>query len=258
MLEVGVGIRMDKLLQECEKKGLIPPLVLPEDRHKTLWRIIKESSLSLAHLQKYITSTESRLFDGQILTSTSQEAFGNDFYDIKGVLLAESDHVTILSNLHLKFEEPKYRFESVIELQTDSAGSPISDINKYIRSFTKQWKEDISLNLTTHSADGVFRHFLTVDSPNPTKIALVASQIEGAYPAFASIFGSSLLLKTNNMTGNQSTSVVALPLSPEHRSLFFTGRKKELAILAQNLRQFVGTQIDGVQDIHIVHDHVSY
>jgi hypothetical protein len=258
MLEIGVGTTIDKLLQECEKRGLASPLVLPEDRHKTLWRVIKENSLSLAHLQKYITSTESRLFDGQILTSTSQEPFGNDLYDIKGVLLSESDHLTILSNLHLKFEEPTYRFESVIELQTDAAGTPISDINKYIRSFTKQWKEDISLNLTTHSADGVFKHWLAVDSPNPTKIALVASQIEGAYPALASIFGPSLRVNTNSIAGRSNSSVLALPISAEHRSMLFTGRKKELAILAQNLRQFVGANIDGAKDVHILHDHVNF
>ena len=258
MFEVGVGTTMETILAECEKHGLALPLVLPEDKHKTLWRVIKENSLTLAHLQRFITSTESRLFDGQILSSTSQEQFGNDLYDIKGVLLSESDNLTILSNLHLKFEEPKYRFESLIELQTDPLGTPISDINKYIRSFTKEWKEDITVNLTSHSTSGRFRHLLAVDSPNPTKIALVASQIEGAYPALVSIFGPSLLMSTTHKrtTENPNTNLLLLP--QDQRSLTFTGSRKELPALAQHLRQFMNSQIESVQDAQIVHDHVGY
>lgn len=248
---------METVLAECKKRGLSQPLVLPEDRHKTLWRIIKENSLTLAHLSKFITSTESRLFDGQILSSTSQEPFGNDLYDIKGVLLSESDNITILSNLNLKFEEPKYRFESLIELQTDQIGTPITDINKYIRTFTKEWKEDISVNLTSHSTSGRFRHLLAVDSPNPTKIALVASQVEGAYPALASIFGPSLQMSTALKQNTDIPNSNLLMLPENQKSLAFTGSKKELPALAQSLRQFMNSQIDSVQDAQIVHDHVE-
>ena len=251
---------METLVDECHKLGLAAPFVLPEDKHKTIWRVIKENSLTLAHLQKLITSTESRLFDGQILTSTSQEPYGNDLYDIKGVLLSESDHLTILSNVHLKFEEPKYRFESVIELQTDPLGTPISDINKYIRSFTKQWKEDISLNITSHTSGGVFKHLLAVESRNPAKIALVASQIEGAYPALQSIFGPTLRIQTNHNTNTDQTDIAtrSLPVTEKHRSLIFTGRKKELAMLAQGLRLWVANNFEAAQDVQILHDHVVF
>ena len=55
MLEVGIGTSMETLVDECHKLGLAAPFVLPEDKHKTIWRVIKENSLTLAHLQKLIT-----------------------------------------------------------------------------------------------------------------------------------------------------------------------------------------------------------
>ena len=92
------------------------PYYMKADKHKTLWRIIKENSLTMTNLYERVELTESRLFDGSILCSGSLEDYGKDIFDIKGILLNENDSISVINKLRLKFPYRSSTLESWIEV----------------------------------------------------------------------------------------------------------------------------------------------
>jgi len=131
------------------------PFYLEEDRQKTLWRVIKEGSLSMANLQRNIYLTESLLFDGQILTSTSLETFGKDLFDVKSLLLWNNDYISVIGKLHFKFPAKHHTIINKVEI----VGASQESIEEYLslsRKFNKIWKEDVLYDIAKQS-------ILTVD-----------------------------------------------------------------------------------------------
>lgn len=171
-MEIGIGTKLRDLLKYCQSQGLESPYFMECDLDKTMWRLIKENSLTMANLFPYIRLTESLLFDGTILCSSSLEAYGKELFDIKGIMLAENDNISVINKLHLKFPKKSYSLESRIRIEP---GSPIDtglSFHELLHGFNKEWRDDIRINISQKSQDGAFKHLLKVSSVNRNKVGL--------------------------------------------------------------------------------------
>ncbi len=140
------------------------------DLDKTLWRIIKENSLTMANFFPHIRLTESLLFDGTILCSSSLENYGKELYDIKGILLAENDNISVINKLHMKFRRKSYTLESRIKIEPGSTIGSTLGFHELLHGLNKEWRDDIKVNVSAKYQDGTLRHLLKVSSKNRHKV----------------------------------------------------------------------------------------
>ena len=84
--------------------------------------------------------TESLLFDGQVLCSTNLDSYGRDLYDIKGVLMAENEHVSVIHKLLVRFPQPEPALLNQVDFPAAKDGSDLLDFFALLKQHTAAWK----------------------------------------------------------------------------------------------------------------------
>lgn len=238
--------------------GLDIPFYMEEDQDKSMWRIIKEQSLTLANLQPYIIFTESPLFNQETLCSGSLETFGNDNYDIKGVLISENDNLTPITKLLLKF--PKFD-ESVInkvELPDDKTGWTAAAYYAILREFNKIWREDIQIDVSRTESSGKFVHVLKVSSSNSEKIRLLKKELEKMNQKISIELGLPIKTSTELTKGHKSEFYQELRESESSDKLFFTGKKMQMLPNLQALQNYVSGEFSWLKEANFKLDYVRF
>lgn len=232
------------------------PYFTEPDLDKTLWRVLKEQSITLVNLQPYITLTESPLFNSESLLSGSMETFGSESFDIKGVLISENDNLTSIMKVMLKFPKYKQSVLNVVELPNDKTGWTAAHFYSILRKFNKEWKNDVQMDFSLSDKDGGYRHVLKATSSSPEKIELIKTQMQAMNKRAEEAIGLKLKFDTKISTQDRSETTVELRPILDTQQLFFTGKKKEMLTMLQALQLYVNREFSNFNDSTFILDYV--
>lgn len=233
------------------------PLVNSEDLDKTLWRIIKEQSLTLGNIQPHIVVTESPLFNQETLLSGSLETFGNETYDIKAVLISENDNLTSITKMLLKFPHIKDSVVNIVELPEDQSGWHSSYFYSILRQFNKEWKDDVSVDVSITDKKGKFKHILKATSSCPEKIELLKKEVEKMNKLVEDTIGVKVKSVTKIIDKQTEDSTCLLNELPKTEKLFFTGKKKNMNTMLQSLLTYVKQEFQTIDESMFIFDYVE-
>lgn len=234
------------------------PFFSESDLDKTLWRVLKEQSLTLANLQPYIMLTESPLFNSESLLSGSMETFGNESFDIKGVLISENDNLCSIMKVMLKFPKHGHSVVNVVELPIDKTGWTAAHFYTVLREFNKEWRNDIQIDVSSTDGNGKFIHVLKASSSSPEKIELIKSHLKALNKRAEDVIGAPLKseIKQTDEKG-WDENLVGLKTNPQSHQLFFIGKKQELLPMLQSLQNYVCRDFKQFEDSTFILDYVG-
>lgn len=263
---------MRQVHHHCKKNGLDIPYFAEEDLDKSLWRLIKEQSLTLANLQPHIVITHSPLFNQETMVSGSMETFGNDNFDLKNILLAENDNLTPITALLLKFPQKTSSVVNTIELPEDLTGWQAAGYYSVLREFNKNWRDDIVVDVSQTGKDGVFKHTLKAASANDDKLQLIKKEIEKMNEKVENELGVpikkiTVLQESTQLAPHEDQNQLQADnhqvKEPQNfqsdiprNKLFFTGKKIELLFMMQALQRYLDSELKTLKEATFTLDYV--
>lgn len=248
---------MRQIHEHCQKRGLAIPFFSDEDLDKSLWRLIKEQSLTLANLQPHVIVTESPLFNQETLVSGSLETFGNDNYDLKNILISENDNLTPITRLLLKFPARSTSVVNTVQLPQEKSGWQVAGFYSVLRQFNKIWRDDVTVNVSEVEKDGSFVHVLQASTSNPEKLALLRQEVENMNKQVVDELGVDIKCTTEIRDQNDSTPFLEFKASPNTNKLFFTGKKIQLLFMMQALQSYVSQELGSLSEATFSLDYVD-
>lgn len=245
---------MRQVHEHCKKIGLEIPYFSEEDLDKILWRLIKEQSLTLANLQPHVIITQSPLFNQETLVSGSLETFGGDNFDLKNILISENDNLTPITGLLLKFPAQRPAIINQVELPPDPSGWQAAEFYSVLRTFNKNWRDDILMDIAETDKTGKFIHILKASNSNPAKLELLKKELEIMNCKLIEELG----VKVNYSTKYAADTPIDQVLDKEdNNKLFFTGKKNHLLFMMQALQSFVDQEFKDLSDATFTLDNVG-
>ena len=249
--EVGVGTTLDDIIQYCNDKGLDVPYYIESDRSKTLWRLMKENSMSLHSMMSMIDYTESLLFDGQILSSSNVDNYGKDMYDIKGLLISENDYISVIHKMHMTYNTTKPAIYNNIEFDVSSDGGEMNDVYRVLDEFVSTWRDDIRIHITRQDKRGRVYSTMKISTDSRDKYDVIHRHIEemnriihqytyNNNPVIHIDTMPPMINTTNNNTVN----------------VYMTGNRHHVLPYIHYIRSYILNTYD-IRDMDIKYDHLS-
>ena len=257
-MEVGIGTTLRQIHDHCKKLNLDVPFYTEADLDKSMWRIIKEQSLTMANIQPYIMMTESPLFNQETLCSGSLETFGSDNYDIKGILIAENDNLTPINKLQLKFPKFEESVMNIVELPSDMTGWTAAGYYNILRNFNKTWRDDIQIDISKTDKNGTFYHVLKASSSSHDKIELLMKDLQKMNSQVSHELGYDIKCTTEVTKIHKAETYTELSDYPGSNQLFFTGRKAYMFHMMQSLHSYIANEFSWLKEANFKLDYVAY